>query len=128
MKIYKWLRGLMKASALTTVMFIMQACYGVPNTEQCEFILSGHVTDKVTGQPLEGMDLEVRNRSALYGYVNAQTDSTGYFELVHWGNCGQLSVFQIEVVDTDGNYNTFDTLVESDSDLTSLSFKLESKQ
>ena len=30
MKISKWLRGLMKASALTTVMFIMQACYGSP--------------------------------------------------------------------------------------------------
>ena len=30
MKMYKWLRGLMKASALTTVMFIMQACYGSP--------------------------------------------------------------------------------------------------
>ena len=28
---YKWFRGLMKASALTTVMFIMQACYGSPN-------------------------------------------------------------------------------------------------
>ena len=31
MKIYKFLRGLLKASALTTVMFIMQACYGTPN-------------------------------------------------------------------------------------------------
>ena len=31
MKKYKWIRGLMKASALTTVMFIMQACYGSPN-------------------------------------------------------------------------------------------------
>ena len=31
MKTYKWLRRLMKASALTTVMFIMQACYGSPN-------------------------------------------------------------------------------------------------
>ncbi|MBR3492717.1 MAG: hypothetical protein IKH44_10510 [Bacteroidales bacterium] len=31
MKTYKWLRGLMKASALTTVMFVMQACYGSPN-------------------------------------------------------------------------------------------------
>lgn len=30
MKIYKLLRGLLKASALTTVMFIMQACYGSP--------------------------------------------------------------------------------------------------
>ena len=31
MKTYKWLRGLMKASALTTVMFVMQACYDSPN-------------------------------------------------------------------------------------------------
>lgn len=31
MKTYKFLRGLLKASALTTVMFIMQACYGTPN-------------------------------------------------------------------------------------------------
>ena len=125
MNIYKWLRGLLKASAFTTVMFVMQACYGVPNTEQCEFVMSGHVTDKVTGQPLEGIDLQVRNTGALYGYVNAQADSTGYFELVHWGNCGDLSVFEIDVTDSEGNYNEFDTLVDSDSDLSSLSFKLE---
>ena len=31
MKIYKLFRGLFKASALTTVMFIMQACYGAPH-------------------------------------------------------------------------------------------------
>lgn len=31
MKMYKLFRGLLKASALTTVMFIMQACYGSPN-------------------------------------------------------------------------------------------------
>ena len=30
MNIYKGLRGLLKASALTTVMFVMQACYGSP--------------------------------------------------------------------------------------------------
>lgn len=43
MKIYKWMRRLMKASALTTVMFVMQACYGSPNMppempEETEFI------------------------------------------------------------------------------------------
>ena len=27
---YKWFRGLLKASALTSVMFVMQACYGSP--------------------------------------------------------------------------------------------------
>ena len=30
MKTYRFFRGLLKASALTTVMFIMQACYGSP--------------------------------------------------------------------------------------------------
>ena len=30
MKTYKWLRWLLRASALTTVMFVMQACYGSP--------------------------------------------------------------------------------------------------
>lgn len=31
LKSYKWFRGLLKASALTSVMFVMQACYGSPN-------------------------------------------------------------------------------------------------
>ena len=31
MKTYKIFRWFLKASALTTVMFIMQACYGSPN-------------------------------------------------------------------------------------------------
>ena len=31
MKTYKWFRGLLKASAFATVMFVMQACYGAPH-------------------------------------------------------------------------------------------------
>lgn len=31
MKTYKWLRGILKASAFATVMFVMQACYGAPH-------------------------------------------------------------------------------------------------
>lgn len=34
MKTYKWLRGILKTSALTTVMFVMQACYGAPHPIQ----------------------------------------------------------------------------------------------
>ena len=30
MKASKWFRWLLRASALTTVMFVMQACYGAP--------------------------------------------------------------------------------------------------
>ena len=28
MKMYKWLRGLLKGSAIVSIMFVMQACYG----------------------------------------------------------------------------------------------------
>lgn len=31
MKTYRWFRGLLKASAFATVMFVMQACYGAPH-------------------------------------------------------------------------------------------------
>lgn len=31
MKTYKFFRGLLKASAFATVMFVMQACYGAPH-------------------------------------------------------------------------------------------------
>jgi hypothetical protein len=73
MKNYKWLRGLLKASALTTVMFIMQACYGVP--KNLEDVVENH-----------------------------------------------------EDEDTLANYQHFDTLVYSDTDLTDLKIKLESNQ
>jgi hypothetical protein len=128
MKIYKWLRGLMKASALTTVMFIMQACYGVPSTNQCEFILSGYVTDKVTGQPLEGIKLSARNLDTNYDYVTAQTDSTGYFEILQWGNCRNGASFNLKANDADGYYMLVDTVLFSDSDLNALEIKLEGNQ
>ena len=124
MKIYKWLRGLMKASALTTVMFIMQACYGVPYND-CQVYLSGYVTDKVTGQPLEGIGLSVNIPEGNYRDASAYTDSTGYFELVSWGSCDDFSYLNIEVSDADGNYRPLDTVVYADTDFTTLSFQLE---
>jgi len=128
MKMYKWFRGLMKASALTTVMFIMQACYGVPSTDQCEFVLSGYVTDKVTGQPLEGIKLSARNVDTNYDYVTAQTDSTGYFEILQWGNCRYGANFNLKANDAEGYYKPIDTVLFSDSDLNTLNIKLESNQ
>lgn len=128
MKIYKWLRGLMKASALTTVMFIMQACYGVPSTDLCEFTLSGYITDKVTGQPLEGIKLSSRNLDTNYDYITAETDSNGYFQILQWGNCRDLSCFNLKINDVEGYYTPIDTTVYSDSDLTTLRFGLESNQ
>jgi len=131
MKIYKWLRGLMKASALTTVMFIMQACYGVPKDieDSVEIQISGYVTDKANGQPLSGIHLHVFHADGWSGCHDfGISDENGYFEMRQWGNIHKISQLTIEVEDEEANYQPFDTLVMSDSDLSSLKIKLESNQ
>ena len=131
MKIYKWLRGLLKASALTTVMFIMQACYGTPKDldDIVEINLCGYVTDKVTGQPLQGVQLHVFHADGWSGCHDfGNSDENGYFEMRQWGNIHRVSQLTIEVEDNEGNYQPFDTLVFSDTDLTALRIKLTTNQ
>ena len=131
MKFYKWLRGLMKASALTTVMFIMQACYGTPRDieDSLEIPISGYVIDKVSGQPLQGISLHVFHADGWSGCHDfGESDENGYFEMREWGNIHRVSSLTIEVEDAEENYQSFDTLVSSDTDLTGLRIKLESKQ
>ena len=125
---YKWFRGLMKASALTTVMFIMQACYGSPREDFVEINISGYVTDKANGQPLQGIQLEAFHSDGDYDHVIGYTDENGYFEMSHWAYFNRVSQLTIEAVDTVGNYRSFDTLVLSDTDLTALKIRLESNQ
>ena len=125
MRIYKWLRGLLKASALTTVMFIMQACYGVPRTDVRLIQISGHVVDKANGQPLNGIQLDAYHTDFDADHVLDTTDENGYFELLQWGNSEMISKMSIIATDSDGNYLPFDTLVSLDADLTGLTIKLE---
>lgn len=131
MKIYKWLRGLMKASALTTVMFIMQACYGTPKDmdDIVEIHINGYVTDKANGQPLQGVQLHVFHADGWSGCHDfGESDENGYFEMRQWGNIHRVSQLTIEVEDREGDYQPFDTLVFSDTDLTGLRIKLLSNQ
>ena len=59
MKTYRWLRGLLKASALTTVMFVMQACYGAPHPidtpdfEDEEVVQAADTVSETTDAPQE---------------------------------------------------------------------------
>ena len=115
MKIYKWLRGLMKASALTTVMFIMQACYGVPNAYQVQ--MSGVVVDKTTGLPVK--DIEYQVDGETWGY----TDENGQFDV--WRYDEFDTVHQLSFVDTVGRYQAFDTLI-SEANAQDLKIRLES--
>ena len=118
MKIYKWLRGLMKASALTTVMFIMQACYGPPmNMHQVQ--MSGVVVDKTTGLPLKDIEYQVDGQT--WGY----TDENGQFDILKYDEI--VMGHQLSFVDTIGHYQTFDTLIR-DYEVLDLTIKLESNQ
>ena len=101
MKIYKWLRGLMKASALTTVMFIMQACYGVPKL------------------PLRDIEYQIDGQTRGY------TDSMGHFEIIEYDDLP--TNHQLSFIDSIGRYQTFDTLIQ-DFYSYDLKIKLESKE
>ena len=117
MKVYKWLRGLMKASALTTVMFIMQACYGSP-MHMYQVQMSGTVVDKATGLPLR--DIAYKVDGDIWGY----TDENGQFDILKYDEID--TSYQLSFVDTIGRYQTFDTLIKEEAwDLT---IKLESNK
>ena len=118
MKAYKFFRGLMKASALTTVMFIMQACYGPPmNMHQVQ--MSGKVVDKTTGLPLR--DIAYKVDGEIWGY----TDENGQFDILKYDEIEMGH--QLSFVDTIGRYQTFDTLIK-DVEAWDLTIKLESDQ
>ena len=117
MKIYKWLRGLMKASALTTVMFIMQACYGVPNGYRYE--MSGVVVDKSTKLPLRDIEYQIDGQTRGYTY------SMGHFEIIEYDETP--TDHQLSFIDSVGQYRTFDTLIQ-DFYSYDLKIKLESKE
>lgn len=54
MKTYKFFRGLLKASAFATVMFVMQACYGAPHPiEEYDYDEEEYVVDNDTVQDVD---------------------------------------------------------------------------
>lgn len=59
MKTYKWFRGLLKASAFATVMFVMQACYGAPQPldesyfEDDEEVVNDSIQEMESTTPME---------------------------------------------------------------------------
>lgn len=67
MKAYKILRGILKASALTTVMFVMQACYGTPNGGyRPEMDESEEIVQDTVAQPdLQTADAECQDSQSL---------------------------------------------------------------
>ena len=55
MKMYKWFRGLLKGSAIVSIMFVMQACYGVahPTDDPYPIEEESSMTTETAQSPVE---------------------------------------------------------------------------
>ena len=111
---YKWVRGLLAASAFTSVMFIMQACYGTPNYRNEESFsyevkMSGIVTDSASAQPLSGINVSTDISEEV-----AVSDENGQFCLSFMVYSDDDSGFILNFSDSLDRYAPLDTLIVSD--------------
>ena len=114
-KTYKWVRGLLQASAFTSVMFVMQACYGTPSynrveEERFEMSVSGKIIDNVSQQPLQGISVSSDELDEI-----VVSDENGEFYLSSYSYVA-LDSISLNFSDTTGRYGSLDTVVESGSD------------
>ena len=112
-KTYKWLRGLLQASAFTSVMFIMQACYGTPNYRNEESFsyevkMSGIVTDSASAQPLSGINVSTDISEEV-----AVSDENGQFCLSFMVYSADDSGYNLNFSDSLDRYAPLDTLIDS---------------
>lgn len=111
---YKWVRGLLAASAFTSVMFIMQACYGTPNYRNEESFsyevkMSGMVTDSASAQPLSGINVSTDISEEV-----AVSDENGQFSLSFMVYSDDDEGFKLNFSDSLDRYAPLDTLIVSD--------------
>ena len=75
LKSRKLLRKIFGGISLTVMVFIFQACYGMPMDRYCDVKLTGTVTSKTTNLPINGIKITV-DEGLNYGF----TDENGKFE------------------------------------------------
>lgn len=103
MKAYKWFRRVLIASSFTTLMFIMQACYGVPEPYDYEEItISGIVVDKDTQEPLKGVQVNCSCDNNAYSNENGEFSFSCYSE---YDDTDYSLSFELE------GYQTVDTVI-----------------
>lgn len=114
----KIIRGL----SLTSVMFVFQACYGPPQDFGYDVYLSGIVTSSVTGKPIKGIKVSLRDTSQY-----ELTDSVGTFNMY----VPRLNSYKIIFEDVDsinqGSFVSKDTTLTSVNDSIHVNIALETK-
>lgn len=85
----KWFRNILKASTLTTALFIFQACYGTPQRDFYEpglAAMSFYVVSDETGAPLEGISINVNEGSGIRELGKTGADGRCSVEIPYFRN------------------------------------------
>ena len=99
LKSRKILRKIFNCFSITAVVFIFQACYGMPHDGYCDFKLSGTVISKTTNSPVKGIKV-------TDGLNFKLTDENGKFEFyASIPNCNSQASVEVHFLDIDGEAN-----------------------
>jgi len=76
----RWVRNILKGLSITSVAFVVQACYGTGSMYlDNQSLIHGKVTAKSTGLPIEGIKVTVNNYGQ-YTFTNSKGDFAFYVE------------------------------------------------
>ena len=105
-------RILLRIFGLMGLCFIIEACYGVPETDYASIDVSGTVRNAADSSAVEGM--EVRCIVSEYDTLTDTTNAAGeYYFSQLWAMQGDILDIQLRDVDTTqhGNFNETDTII-----------------
>ena len=74
----KLFRNLLKGAALTTALFVFQACYGTPDAYEPGMEMSFHVVSKQTGEAVPDVIIKTKSGLSSRWYEVGKTDSQGF--------------------------------------------------
>ncbi len=94
----KILRWIYATFCLGSVVFIFQACYGMPKDFGKDIKIIGTVKSKSTNQPIKGIKV-VNERSSVY----EKTDSNGNFSMYVFGDNSEVSISFIDIDSIDNS-------------------------
>ncbi|MDO4726834.1 MAG: hypothetical protein Q4A56_06415 [Porphyromonadaceae bacterium] len=110
-KKYRILRWIYATFCLGSVVFIFQACYGMPKDFGKDVKVTGIVKSKSTNQPIKGIKVIDKHSSAYQ-----KTDSNGNFSMYVSSRNSGVSISFMDVDSTEnGSFLKKDTIVAVDN-------------
>ncbi len=77
----KFFRNILKGAALTTALFVFQACYGTGPDFDPGIEMSFHVVSKQTGEAIPDITIMTRGGSESKWFEVGKTDSQGFAKI-----------------------------------------------